>query len=49
MSSLIWLLLGFAGCAIYEATEVKGLDRVLWGTLGVSFVIFALAFLVSGK
>ena len=49
MSSLIWLLLGFAGFAIYEVTEVKGLDRVLWATLGISFVIFALALVTSGK
>ena len=49
MSSLIWLLLGFAGFAIYEVIEVKGLDRVLWATLGVSFIIFALALLVSEK
>ena len=49
MISLIWLLFGFAGFAIYEVTEVRGLDRVLWATLGVSFVIFALALLVSEK
>lgn len=49
MSSLIWLLLGFAGFAIYEVTEVKGLDRVLWATLGISFVIFALALVTSEK
>ena len=49
MSSLIWLLLEFAGFAIYEVTEVKGFDRVLWATLGISFVIFALALVTSGK
>ena len=49
MSSLIWLLLGFAGFAIYEVTEVKGLDRVLWATLGMTFVVYALALVVSVK
>ena len=49
MSSLIWLLLGFAGFAIYEVTEARGLDRVLWGALGITFVVYALALVVSVK
>ena len=49
MSLLIWLLLGFAGFAIYEVTEARGLDRILWGTLGMTFVVYALALVVSVK
>ena len=49
MSSLIWLLLGFAGFAIYEAVEARGLDRVLWGTLGMTFGVYVLALVVGVK
>ena len=49
MSSLIWLLFGFAGFAAYEATEYKGIDRVLWGILGVLFSMFALVLVASKK
>ena len=35
--------------AIYEATEARGLDRVLWGTLGMTFGVYALALVVSVK
>ena len=49
MSLLIWLLLGFAGFAIYEVTETRGLDRILWGALGMTFGVYALALVVSVK
>ena len=49
MSSLIWILFGFAGFAAYEATKYKGIDRVLWGILGVLFSMFALVLVASEK
>lgn len=49
MSSLIWLLFGFAGFATYEATKYKGIDRILWGILGVLFGMFALVLVASEK
>ena len=49
MSSLIWLLFGFVGFAAYETTKYKGIDRVLWGILGILFGMFALALVVIEK
>ena len=49
MSSLIWLLFGFVGFTIYEAIEYKGIDRILWGILGVLFGIFALVLVAIEK
>jgi len=49
MSSLIWLLFGFTGFTTYEATKCKGIDRILWGILGVLFGMFALVLVASKK
>ena len=41
MSSLIWLLLGFAGFAIYKAFKAEEIDCVSWGVLALLCGTFA--------
>ena len=49
MSSLIWLLFGFAGFTAYEAIKAKGLKRISLGVSAAIFGTYALALVVAMK
>ena len=42
MSSLIWLLFGFAGFAMCKVVNTRGFDPILWGILVALFWAYAL-------